>query len=192
MSRLPKKERQSLLLEKIKEDPFLTDEILAEKFKVSIQTIRLDRLELGIPEVRQRTKNLAQKAYSQVKSLKSKEIIGELIDLNLGKDGISMLEATEEMALSNTGVVRGHFIFAQANSLAVSLVDSEVALTGSATVRYHRPVRVGERLIAKAKVREIKKNRYVIDVETRIEDEKVFTGEFLAFALSGEGQEVES
>lgn len=61
MSRLPKKERQSLLLEKIKEDPFLTDEILAEKFKVSIQTIRLDRLELGIPEVRQRTKNLAQK-----------------------------------------------------------------------------------------------------------------------------------
>ena len=33
MSRLPKKERQSLLLEKIKEDPFLTDEILAEKIQ---------------------------------------------------------------------------------------------------------------------------------------------------------------
>ncbi|MDD2430820.1 MAG: transcription factor FapR [Firmicutes bacterium] len=191
MSRLPKKQRQSLLLEKIKEDPFLTDEVLATEFKVSIQTIRLDRLELGIPEVRQRTKNLAKKAYSQVKSLKSREIIGELLDLNLGKDGISMLEATEEMALSNTGIVRGHYIFAQANSLAVSLVDSKIALTGLANIKYHRPVNVGERLIAKAKVQEIKKNRYLIDVETKVEDEKVFTGEFHAFALSVNGQEVE-
>lgn len=190
MSRLPKRERQSRLLEKIKEDPFLTDEILAEKFKVSIQTIRLDRLELGIPEVRQRTKNLAEKAYSQVRSLKSGEIIGELLDLNLGHDAISLLEANSEMALSNTGIVRGHFIFAQANSLAVSLVDSEVALTGAANIRFHRSVKVGERLIAKARVREKKTNRYIIDVETRFEDEKVFSGEFIVFALNAEGMEV--
>lgn len=191
MSRLPKKERQSRLLEKIKKEPFLTDEILSEKFKVSIQTIRLDRLELGIPEVRQRTKNLAETAYSQVRSLKSGEIIGELLDLNLGKDGLSLLEASDEMALSNTGVIRGHFLFAQANSLAVSLIDSEIALTGTATVRYHRPVKVGERLVAKAKVKEIKKNRYTIDVETRVDDERVFSGEFIAFALSLDGTEVE-
>lgn len=191
MGRLLKKERQSLLLEKIKEDPFLTDEILSAKFKVSIQTIRLDRLELGIPEVRQRTKKLAQKAYSQVRSLKSREIIGELVDLNLGEDGISLLEAVEEMALSNTGVIRGHFIFAQANSLAVSLIDSRIVLTGSANVRYHRRVKVGERLIAKAKVREKKKNRYLVDVETRIEDEKVFSGEFIVFSLSANETEVE-
>ncbi len=191
MARLPKKERQSLLLEKIKEDPFLTDEILSEKFKVSIQTIRLDRLELAIPEVRQRTKNLAQKAYSQVKSLKSREIIGELVDLNLEQDGISLLEAVEEMALSNTGIIRGHFIFAQANSLAVSLIDSKIVLTGAANVHYHRPVKVGERLIAKAKLREQKKNRFCIEVETRVEEEKVFSGEFLVFSLYEDEKEVD-
>lgn len=191
MARLSKKERQSRLLEKIKEDPFLTDEILSEKFKVSIQTIRLDRLELAIPEVRQRTKNLAQKAYSQVKSLKSREIIGELVDLNLGEDAISLLEAVEEMALSNTGIIRGHFLFAQANSLAVSLIDSKIVVTGSANVRYHRPVKVGERLIAKAKLREQKKNRFLVEVETRIEDEKVFNGEFLVFSLSADETEVD-
>lgn len=190
MSRLPKKERQSRLLEKIKEDPFLTDEILAEKFNVSIQTIRLDRLELGIPEVRQRTKNLAEKAYSQVRSLQSREIIGELVDLNLGNDAISLMEAQSEMALSNTGIIRGHYIFAQANSLAVSLIDSEVVLTGSANVYYHRPVKVGERLIAKAKVREKRKNSFVIDVETRIEDDKVFSGAFIVFALNPKDMEV--
>lgn len=191
MARLSKKERQSRLLEKIKEDPFLTDEILSEKFKVSIQTIRLDRLELAIPEVRQRTKNLAQKAYSQVKSLKSREIIGELVDLNLGEDAISLLEAVEEMALSNTGIIRGHFLFAQANSLAVSLIDSKIVVTGSANVRYHRPVKVGERLIAKAKLREQKKNRFLVEVETRVEDEKVFNGEFLVFSLSADETEVD-
>ncbi len=46
-SSLLKKERQTILQERIKEDPFLTDEELSELFTVSIPTIRLDRLELG-------------------------------------------------------------------------------------------------------------------------------------------------
>lgn len=56
-----KKERQSVLLEKLSQDPFLTDEELAEIFKVSVPTIRLDRLELGIPELRERIRNVAKK-----------------------------------------------------------------------------------------------------------------------------------
>ena len=53
---MQKKERQRRLIEQLKEDPFLTDEELSELFNVSIQTIRLDRLELGIPELRERYK----------------------------------------------------------------------------------------------------------------------------------------
>lgn len=49
MARVKKKERQQLLLQQVKEKPFLTDEELAQKLGVSVQTIRLDRLELGIP-----------------------------------------------------------------------------------------------------------------------------------------------
>ena len=45
---LPKKERQRRLIEDLSQDPFMTDEELSEMFNVSIQTIRLDRLELGI------------------------------------------------------------------------------------------------------------------------------------------------
>ncbi|HEY4624318.1 MAG TPA: DeoR family transcriptional regulator, partial [Solibacillus sp.] len=37
-----KKERQSLLTEKIADNPFITDEQLATEFNVSVQTIRLD------------------------------------------------------------------------------------------------------------------------------------------------------
>ena len=39
-----KKERQTILQETIKNNPFITDEELAENFSVSVQTIRLDRI----------------------------------------------------------------------------------------------------------------------------------------------------
>ena len=48
---------------KLKNDPFLTDEELAEIFLVSVPTIRLDRLELGIPELRERIKDVAENNY---------------------------------------------------------------------------------------------------------------------------------
>ena len=80
---ISKKERQSSLMNKIKTDPFLTDEELAESFNVSIQTIRLDRLELGVPELRERIKSVAEDNYTKVRSLHGKEIFGELVDLNL-------------------------------------------------------------------------------------------------------------
>ena len=41
-----KRERQIHLQETIKENPFVTDEELAEQFSVSVQTIRLDRLRI--------------------------------------------------------------------------------------------------------------------------------------------------
>ena len=66
-----KKERQAIL-GKLKEDPFLTDEELSELFGVSIPTIRLDRLELGIPELRERIKT-GRENHRKVKSLKSKD-----------------------------------------------------------------------------------------------------------------------
>lgn len=55
-----KQERQQKLQETIEETPFITDEELARKFGVSIQTIRLDRMELSIPELRERIKLMAK------------------------------------------------------------------------------------------------------------------------------------
>ena len=62
--RLAKPKRQEKLIDLIKKEPFLTDEDLAGKFQVSIQTIRLDRLELGLPELRERIKNVAKNNYT--------------------------------------------------------------------------------------------------------------------------------
>ena len=46
------KRKTKLLQQTIETNPFITDEDLAEKFQVSIQTVRLDGMELSIPELR--------------------------------------------------------------------------------------------------------------------------------------------
>ena len=53
MAKIKKTMRHQLLLKNMQTSPFLTDEELAKMLDVSIQTIRLDRLELGIPELRE-------------------------------------------------------------------------------------------------------------------------------------------
>jgi len=127
--------RQLLVEKYINVNPFLTDEDLAEILNVSIQTIRLDRSELNIPEMRSRVQNMANGVYQQIRSIDVDEIIGDPVELEVGHSGISVLTVTEKMTLKKTKVARGHYLFAQANSLAVALVDAEVVLTGSSKIR---------------------------------------------------------
>jgi acyl-coenzyme A thioesterase PaaI-like protein len=184
---LTKQERLSRLIIELKENPFLTDEELTKIFSVSIQTVRLDRLELGIPELRERMKKVAVEVYGQVKSLSGAEIVGELVDIELDQQGISLLHTTDEMAFRKTKIIRGHHLFAQANSLAVALINADVALTGSAKVSYKRPVLSGERVIAKALVEEKKGKKYNVTVNSKVKDEEVFSGSFVIFAVDEKG-----
>lgn len=178
-----KRQRQDVLLEKIKEDPFLTDEDLAEIFSVSVPTIRLDRLELGIPEVRERIKDVAEKNYGKVRSLHSREIVGELVDLNLGVSGISILETNESMAFEKTRIVRGHFIYSLAEALAIAVIDAPVALVGVANIKYISPVDAGSRLVAKAEVKRVKNNNFIVWVRISVKDTEVFRGKFILVSL---------
>jgi len=181
---MKKEERQAKLLEELAAHPFLSDQELARMFNVSIQTIRLDRLALNIPELRKRTKAVAEKTYGLVKSLGSREIVGELVDIELGKSGLSVLETTEAMVFEKSRVVRGHYIFAQADSLALAVIDADVALTGLANIKFKRPVHVGEKLVAKAEVLRRKGNKYVVQVVTRSGSEQVFRGKFVVAAIN--------
>ena len=163
---LTKRERQKLLLDTIERDPFLNDEELAEKFEVSIQTIRLDRMELKIPELRERIKAVAEQNYPKVRSIDVAEIVGELVDLELDKRGISILETTNKMTFGKTKIIRGDIIFAQANSLAIATIDAKAALTGVANIKYKQPVFVGQKLVAKAQVTRIRGDKKFVFVRT--------------------------
>jgi acyl-coenzyme A thioesterase PaaI-like protein len=183
MERLPKRQRHQQLSRLIEENPFLTDRELTRLLKVSIQTIRLDRLELSIPELRERLKMMAERSYDSVRSLPLHEVIGDIVDLQLDKSGISLFEIREEHVFSRTGIARGHHVFAQANSLAVAVINDEVALTASADIRFIRPARLGEKCIAKAYVRSSgsQKGKAKVEVFTYVGDEMVFQGNFVIY-----------
>lgn len=184
-----KRQRQPKLKEKIAEDPFITDEALAKMFAVSVQTIRLDRLELNIPEVRERIKDVAQKQYDPVKALAEEEIIGEIVDLELDKYAISIFDVHKEHVFSRNNILRGHHLFAQANSLAVAVINDELALTADAEVLFKKQVSSGERVIAKAKVQSIGVSRTIVKVESFVDQTVVFEGTFSMFRDENEGRE---
>jgi len=190
LERLPKPVRQEKLTATLDQNPFATDEELAAAFGVSVQTIRLDRMELGIPEVRERIKQMAAVSRGVVRSLPMDEVIGDVIDLQLDKSGISILEIGPEHVFSRNGIARGHHIFAQANSLAVALIDDDLALTASADIRYIRPVRLGERCIAKGYVRSAPgdKGKAKVEVFTYVGNDLVFQGLFVVYRSGGKGK----
>jgi len=182
-SSLPKKQRHRRLLEIIESSPFMTDEELAEKLNVSIPTIRLDRLELNVPELRQRIKNVAAENHIKVKALKTEEIFGEIIDLELNVRGISMLETTDEMVFRENEIVRGHYIYSMAESLAMSVIDASVALVGVANIKYKIPVSSGAKLIAKAEVKSIRRNNHIVWVFIYEKQMEVFRGKFILVSV---------
>jgi acyl-coenzyme A thioesterase PaaI-like protein len=178
--RKTKRERQRMLKATIEENPFVTDEELAEKFSVSIQTIRLDRLELSIPELRERIKHVAEKSFAdKVKSLPIEEVIGEIVDIEPDQSAISIFDVKTEHVFKRNRIARGHHLFAQANSLAVAVINDELALTAKATIRFTRPVKEQERVVAKAKVKGVNQSgKTIVEVQSYVGQELVFAGEF--------------
>lgn len=185
-----KKDRQKLLIQTIEDNPFITDDQLANKFRVSVQTIRLDRMELSIPELRERIKDVAAHNFeNEVKTLPLDEIIGEIIDIDLDERAISIFDVQEEHVFQRNGIARGHHLFAQANSLAVAVIDDDLALTVKSELSYTKPVHAGNRVIAKAVVtgRDDEKNRTFVKVTSTVEGKTVFIGTFEMYRTKGKG-----
>jgi len=177
-----KAERQAQLAKMFYENPFTTDEELAKKFDVSIQTIRLDRLELSIPELRERTRQVAKQVFQKVRSLTGGELVGNLLELELGQYASSVLEVVPDMVAEKSQVCRGDYISSQAVTLATALIDAEIVLIGSARMRYRRPVYLKEKIVARAVLARKKSNKYLIKVVSKVGAEEVFVGKFVLVA----------
>lgn len=175
-----------MLIDTIKKNPFVTDEQLAATFQVSVQTIRLDRMELSIPELRERIKDVAEQTYD-VKSLPLDEVVGEIVDIELDHKALSIFDVKQEHVFQRNGIARGHHLFAQANSLAVAVIDDDLALTVKSTMTFVKPVRAGDRVVTKAVVTGIdtEKNRTYVEVTSTVNHKLVFTGEFEMYRTKG-------
>ncbi len=178
--------RQRAVADALAEDPFLTDEALAARFGVSVPTVRLDRLTLGIPELRQRTQAVARKNLPLVRSLRSDEIVGSIVDLEIGVRALSFLVTTPEMGFERTGLLPGQLVYGQAETAALALAEASGASVELVNVKFKRPVRAGERLVAKAEVlRRRPDGGLVVLVVSRAGDEPVCRAKFVVTGTEG-------
>ncbi len=180
--------RHKSLKRLLRENPFSTDEQLAQLLDVSVQTIRLDRVTLGIPELRARTRTMAEDAQTKVRAIDKKDIVGDLLDLELNKVAISTLKISPDMVLEKTGIARGYYMFAMANTLALAVVDAEKALTAVGNVKYKVPVSPGAVLVAKAVVTHKRIDKYYIFVTIKSNNEEVFRAKFIVVSMDKRDQ----
>ena len=174
-----KAERHQKLTALIDEDPLLTDEKLAERLGVSVSTIRLDRALLGVPELRERTRRMAAKAVTRLRSLKQEEFIGELLGLQPNNWALSVLQTTKEMAFRHTDQIGDQFIYAQASTLAIAVVEADMVVVSSLRGHYSAPATVGDRLIARAKVGVHQGNKHIVSVHTTNGEKEIYVGRFI-------------
>ena len=182
--KLKKDERRIAIQNAIDANPFITDNELCEKFGVSIQTIRLDRTHLNIPELRKRIKLVAEQNYGQIRSIEANEIIGDLIQVEPDIEAQSLIEITEDTVFTKTQIARGHILFAQANSLCVALIHNPTVLTHESQVEFIEKVKLNDTVRAKAQVIDKTCKHYIIEVNSYVKDKLVFKGKFKMFYIS--------
>jgi len=87
------------------------------------------------------------------------------------------------MVFEKTRIVQGHYIYSLAESLAIAVIDAQVALVGVANIKYKVPVYAGSKLVAKAEVKKSKDNKFIVWVKITEKNVEVFRGKFILVSL---------
>jgi uncharacterized protein (TIGR00369 family) len=99
------------------------------------------------------------------------------------KDGSSRVELHTQdlMTVDAYGLVHGGFIFGLADHAAMIAVNDPNVVLGSAQVKFIKPVRSGQTVVAEAKTENIEGKKHTVSVVAFIGETKVFEGEFKCF-----------
>ena len=171
-----RKLRQDKLTKILASNPMITDSELASRLGVSISTVRLDRALMGVPELRERIRTMAQNALSKLQSLSPSEVIGDLLELEPDKWALSVLRTAKDMAFRFTDIVSDNYVYSQASSIAVAAIEAANVIIDSMRGEYKGHARVGDVLIARAKVGVNHEGRKIVSVRTRAGDREIFVG----------------
>lgn len=181
--RLQRQNRQAQLQRLLVSDPLMSDSDLARELGVSVATIRLDRSMLSVPELRARTRKMAENASRLLTSIKQEELLGEIVELEPNHLALSVLQTNREHAFRHTEIISDNCIYTQAASLAIAVIKEDLVIVRSARVNFHQYASVGERLMAYAKVGTHKMNKYVVSVHTRVGGREIFVARFVVVAV---------
>jgi uncharacterized protein (TIGR00369 family) len=126
------------------------------------------------------SKKSAQRTHAGI----SESLVGKAESIDSGKSAVASLVTTREMAADNKGLVHGGFTFGLADYAAMLAVNDPFVVLLASNARFTKPVAVGDRLTAQAKVTDAADNRKTVRCEvTNQNGTKVFEGEFLCMVL---------
>lgn len=184
-----RKSRHNRLRKILAENPMITDSEIASRLNVSISTVRLDRALMGVPELRERIKTMAQDAMSKLQSLNPGEVIGELLELEPDKWALSILKTAKDMAFRFTDIVSDNYVYSQASSIAVAAINAAKVIIDSMRGEYKGHAKVGDVLVAYAKVGVNHEGRKIVSVRTKVGDKEIFVGRFIIEVLEQNSKE---
>lgn len=108
------------------------------------------------------------------------DLCGRILELGSGAATLE-LNTTEIMVADEHGLVHGGFIFSLADYAAMMAVNQPNVVLGAAQSKFLRPVKVGERVVADARIDRKEGKKIFVTVTVRRGDELVFEGEFTCF-----------
>ncbi|ASJ14681.1 PaaI family thioesterase [Thermococcus radiotolerans] len=115
--------------------------------------------------------------------LTSERLVGKPVKIEKDYAEV-LLETTKEMAVDEYGLVHGGFTFGLADYAAMLAVNEPTVVLGKAEVKFLKPVKTGERLLARARIEEDLGRKKIVKAEVFNErDETVFEGIFHCYVL---------
>jgi len=112
-----------------------------------------------------------------------RDLVGAPLTVKDDNEAVAELTAVEEMAVDSRGLIHGGFTFGLADYAAMLAVNHPNVVLGSAQVRFLAPVKVGDKMVARARVVEREGRRREAEVEVSVGDVKVLTGTMTCYML---------
>jgi uncharacterized protein (TIGR00369 family) len=112
----------------------------------------------------------------------NRECFGTPVYLEEGTSRVELLTISS-MAVDETGLVHGGYIFGLADYAAMIAVNHPNVVLGSSDVKFLKPVRAGETVVAEATAEARQGRKQIVAVTVARNDEIVFSGSFTCFVL---------
>ncbi len=109
-------------------------------------------------------------------------LVGVVEELGPGTSRV-LLAGRPDMAADDRGLIHGGFTFGLADYAAMVAVNDPNVVLGGADVRFLAPVRVGQRMVAEARVTETKGRKRSVSVAVTVDGKAVLEGTLAAFVL---------
>ncbi len=110
------------------------------------------------------------------------DLCGRILEIT-EKGSKVTLKVTPNMAVDDKGLIHGGFVFGLADYAAMVAVNHPNVVLGGANVKFLKPVKAGETLVATALKQEPAGKKQVVKVDVVRGDVPVFSGDFTCFVL---------